>query len=115
MCFMARIYVRMVEKRVSSVQWQRKLHADLAAELALDEVLQRVGDLPVLSGDPALQIAGNILGGVTRPALGRIERDHAQHLVVLAGEEVVDQGMVVDALVGLAEGRAATEVLQTSS
>jgi hypothetical protein len=93
-------------------QRQRQLHADPPAELALDEVLQRVGNLPVLGADTALQLAGDILGSVARPALSWIERDDAEHLVILAGEEVADQRRIVDALIGLTERRAAAEILQ---
>jgi hypothetical protein len=97
------------------------LHADLAAQLALDKILQTVGNLAALNADAAFQITCDVFGPSThtqsqaRPALCRIEGDNLSHAGVFATQQVGDQGRIIDALVGLAEGRAAAEIFEETN
>jgi hypothetical protein len=55
----------------------------------------------------------HVLGGITRPALQRIENHHAQGMVVLTRKEVADQSPVIGpVLVRLPPCRSAAEILQ---
>ncbi|PDT60428.1 hypothetical protein CO678_19250 [Bradyrhizobium diazoefficiens] len=48
-------------------QRQRQLHADRAAQLAFDEIAQRLRNIAALVVDAALQLARDLLGYVARP------------------------------------------------
>jgi hypothetical protein len=94
-------------------EWQRQLHADGAAEVAFDEFAKRAGHLSAFAVDPDLQLTGYVLGGVARPALGRIAGEDAERPVIMAGHEIVEHGGKIGRVfIGLAPGRAAAEVLE---
>ena len=71
-------------------QRQQQLHANWPASEAFDELPHRLGHLVPFS-DPLLQFMRHVLGGITRPALQRIESHHVQGMVVLSRKEVADQ------------------------
>jgi hypothetical protein len=77
------------------------------------ELLQRFGDLAAFGRNPAIHFLGDFLGGVSRPAFDWIENDDAQRLLVLAGEKILDDRQEIGlTFVGLAPGRAGTEVFK---
>ncbi|MGE9008161.1 hypothetical protein ACO2JO_06240 [Leptospira interrogans] len=80
--------------------------------MILDEILQAIGKLAYLRGNASLELAGDVFAGVARPALCRIGGNDPQDPGILAAQQVGDQGRIIDALVGLAEGRAATEIFE---
>ncbi|WP_439397314.1 hypothetical protein ACRQ5Q_09335 [Bradyrhizobium sp. PMVTL-01] len=96
----------------SDPKWKRKLRANRAAKLALDEILQGIRDLMTCGSNPALELARDVLARVARPALDRVEGYHAKHPVILPGEQVVNDRRMVDAFVGLAEGCTVAEVFE---
>ena len=61
-------------------QRQQQLHANWPACEAFDELPHRLGHLVPFSA-PLLQFMRHVLGGITRPALQRIESPHAQGVV----------------------------------
>jgi hypothetical protein len=65
--------------------------ADLASGLAFDEVPHRLGDFPALGGDVLLQRVSHVLGCVPRPPLDRVKCHDTKDVVVLSGQEVIDQ------------------------
>ena len=64
-------------------QRQQQLHANWPASEAFDELPHRLGHLMPFS-DPLLRFMRHVLGGITRPALQRIESHHVQGMVVLS-------------------------------
>jgi hypothetical protein len=69
-------------------------------------VVQREQGIPIRSYPPA-QFAGHILGNVLGPALGRIEGDDADRIIVLARKEILYNGFqVCRFIVGFALGAA---------
>jgi len=75
--------------------------------LSLDEILNRGWQISQLLVAAPAQFAGHILGYVLRPALGRIEGDDADRIVVLARKEIQNNGFQVCAfIVGFAPGAA---------
>lgn len=92
-------------------QRQQQLHANWPASEAFDELPHRLGHLVPFS-DPLLQFMRHVLGGITRPALQRIESHHAQGMVVLTRKEVADQSPVIGpVLVRLPPCRSAAKIL----
>jgi hypothetical protein len=71
----------------------------------------RLGHLMPFS-DPLLRFMRHVLGGITRPALQRIESHHVQGMVVLSRKEVADQSPVIGpVLVRLPPCRSAAKIL----
>src|SRR6185312_16020593 len=97
---------------IVAISEQRQLLAELASQLAFDEVPQTLRYLAALGSYMRLQRASNVLGGIPRPALYRIEGHDPLHLVVLAGQQVIYQGDVSNAFVGLAEYGAGSKIFQ---
>jgi hypothetical protein len=97
----------------SDPERQRQLDAHLPADVALDELLQRIGNLPAFGRNPAIQFLGDFLAGVSRLAFDWIESNDPQRLVVLAGEKIFDDRRDIGlGLVGLAPGGAGTKVFK---
>lgn len=78
-----------------------------AAAMAVDEVLQLGRNVVVGIAAGLRQRVGDLLRYIARPALGRIERDHADWCVVLAVQQGADDGRsVARFFIGLAPASA---------
>jgi hypothetical protein len=69
------------------------------AFVAFDEVLDAGGHISGPEIATPAQLLGDILGDVAGPALGRIEADDLRRAVILAGEQIGDDGFEVGRLV----------------
>ena len=77
---------------------QRQLYVAVAAFVAVDEVLEEERNVAHLQIAAPAQLMGDICGDVLRPALGGVEGDDADRVVVLAGQQVLDHGFQVGGL-----------------
>jgi hypothetical protein len=69
------------------------------AFVEFDEILDVGGHVSKLQVAAPTRLLGNILGDVTRPALGAVEAENLDRPVVLTGEQIGDDGFEVGSLV----------------
>jgi hypothetical protein len=63
--------------------------------MPVDEPLGVLGKIVVGVECPLEHLAGDVLGHVSGPALGRVESDHAESIAVMAGEKIADDGLAI--------------------
>jgi hypothetical protein len=63
--------------------------------VAVDEPLGVVGKIVVGVECPVEHLAGDVLGHVTGPALGRVESDRPKRVRILPAQEIADDGFAI--------------------
>jgi hypothetical protein len=69
------------------------------AFVEFDEILDVGGHVSKLQVATPAKLLGDVLGDITRPALGAVEADDLDRAVILAGEQIGDDGLEIGRLV----------------
>ena len=69
---------------------QRQLHIVIAAFVSIGEILQVKWNVSRLQITATAQFVRHVLGNVFRPTFSSIERNDANRIAVLSGEEILN-------------------------
>jgi hypothetical protein len=79
----------------AAAQRRRRRPLFAGRHMPIDEPLGIVREIVVGVEGPLEHLAGDVLGHVPGPSLGRVESDHAERIAVLAGEKIANDGLAI--------------------
>jgi hypothetical protein len=81
---------RLLIGRSHQAHGQRELNVVVSALITVSKILEKEGDVSHLQIAAAAQFVRHVLGNVFRPTFSSIERNDANRIAVLSGEEILN-------------------------